>query len=314
MIELQNISRIYDGRKVVDDVSAHFARGTLTAIVGSSGSGKTTLLRMINRLVLPSAGRVLIEGRDISHIPPVQLRQSIGYVIQDHGLFPHWTAARNIGVVPSLLGWPKAQIRARVDELMQMLQLDPALIGPRFPHQLSGGQAQRIGVARALAARPELLLMDEPFGALDPLIRGQAQRDLARIRRQSGTTIVLVTHDMNEALSLADTVAVMRKGHFEQFGPPEQIIRAPATPFVADLIGRSDRALRLLGLQPLTPLLRPGQAPGPALAHDVSLAEALAQMIWTGCERMEVTDAQGRALGVVERADILAAGRGDDAQ
>lgn len=312
MIELQNISRVYDGRKVVDDVSAHFARGTLTAIVGSSGSGKTTLLRMINRLVLPSAGRVLIAGRDISGIPPVRLRQSIGYVIQDHGLFPHWTAARNIAVVPSLLGWPKVQIRARVAELMRMLQLDPELIGPRFPHQLSGGQAQRIGVARALAARPELLLMDEPFGALDPLIRGQAQRDLARIRRSLGTTIVLVTHDMNEALSLADSVAVMREGRFEQFGPPEQIIRAPATPFVADLIGESGRALRLLALQPLAPLLRPGHAPGPALHDDASLSEALAQMIWTGRECMSVNDAQGRHLGVVARADILAAGRGDD--
>ena len=309
MIELEALTKTYDGRPVVDNVTARFARGTVTAIVGSSGSGKTTLLRMINRLVEPTSGRVLIDGQDASRIPEVALRQGIGYVIQGYGLFPHWTAARNIGVVPTLLGWPKARIADRTAELLRMLQLDPAQIGPRYPHQLSGGQAQRIGVARALAARPEVLLMDEPFGALDPLIRRQAQRDLSRIRRQLGTTIVLVTHDMNEALYLGDAIAVMREGRFEQFGTSEQIIRAPATPFVADLVGETGRALRLLALHPVDPLLRAGEAEGAPVDDTASLSDALAEMIWTGRDRLPVADAQGRHLGIVTRDDILAAGR-----
>ncbi|RDD70223.1 MULTISPECIES: ABC transporter ATP-binding protein [Paracoccus] len=309
MIEIEALTKTYGGRPVVDGVTARFARGTLTAIVGSSGSGKTTLLRMINRLVEPSAGRVLIDGKDVARIPEVSLRQGIGYVIQGYGLFPHWTAARNIGVVPTLLGWPRARIKARTQELLHMLQLDPAEIGPRYPHQLSGGQAQRIGVARALAARPEVLLMDEPFGALDPLIRRQAQRDLTRIRRQLGTTVVLVTHDMNEALYLGDAIAVMRDGRFEQFGPPEDIVRAPATPFVADLVGETGRALRLLALKPVGTLLRAGQAQGDPVDAAASLSDALAEMIWTGRDRLPVVDGRGQGLGIVTRDDILAAGR-----
>ncbi|MCV2448609.1 ABC transporter ATP-binding protein [Paracoccus sp. DMF] len=309
MIELQALTKTYGGRPVVDEVTARFAKGTLTAIVGSSGSGKTTLLRMINRLVEPTSGRVLIDGQDASRIPETSLRQGIGYVIQGYGLFPHWTAARNIGVVPTLLGWPRARIAARVTELLQMLQLNPAEIAGRYPHQLSGGQAQRIGVARALAARPDVLLMDEPFGALDPLIRRQAQRDLARIRRQLGTTIVLVTHDMNEALYLGDAIAVMRHGRFEQFDTPDRIIRAPATPFVADLVGETGRALRLLALHPVGSLSRAGEAQGEPVDVAASLSDALAEMIWTGRDRLPVTDAQGQRLGIVTREDILARGR-----
>mgnify|MGYP002622582926 CR=1 FL=1 len=212
MIEIEALTKTYGGRPAVDGVTARFARGTLTAIVGSSGSGKTTLLRMINRLVEPSAGRVLIDGKDVARIPEVSLRQGIGYVIQGYGLFPHWTAARNIGVVPTLLGWPRARIKARTQELLHMLQLDPAEIGPRYPHQLSGGQAQRIGVARALAARPEVLLMDEPFGALDAMTRDDLNVELARMWQETSKTVIFITHSISEAVFLADRVVMMSRG------------------------------------------------------------------------------------------------------
>lgn len=309
MIETEALTKLYDGRPVVRDVNLLLAAGTITAIVGTSGSGKSTLLRMINRLVQPSAGQVLIDGVDAASLPAPQLRRRFGYVIQDIGLFPHWTAARNIATVPMLLGWPRAEIAARVDELMRMLQLDPAQIGPRFPDQLSGGQAQRVGVARALAARPDVLLMDEPFGALDPLIRQQARQDLRALQQRLGTTVLMVTHDMDEALSLGDRIAVMREGTIEQFETPDKLLRAPATPFVRALVGDRDRALRLLALLPLAPLIEPGMAAGEPLPAGASLAEALAAMIWQGCERLPVSDAGGRPLGIVTREAVLAAGR-----
>lgn len=310
MIAIEQLTKHYDGRAVVQDVSLRLETGSVTAIVGTSGSGKSTLLRMINRLVIPSSGRVGIDGTDTASLPAPLLRRRIGYVIQDIGLFPHWTAARNIATVPSLLGWPKAEVTARVDELLRMFQLDPAEIGPRFPDQLSGGQAQRVGVARALAARPDVLLMDEPFGALDPLIRQRARQDLRAIQQRLGTTVLIVTHDMDEALSLGDRIAVMRAGRIEQFDTPDRLLRAPATAFVRELIGERDRALRLLALLPLGPLLSPGRADGTALAVEASLADALAAMIWQGRDRLPVHDENDRPLGLVTREAVLAAGRG----
>lgn len=309
MIEIERLTKRYDGRAVVQDVSLRLETGSVTAIVGTSGSGKSTLLRMINRLVAPSSGRVRIDGIDTASLPLPSLRRRIGYVIQDIGLFPHWTAARNIATVPSLLGWPKAEVAARVDELLRMFQLDPAEIGPRFPDQLSGGQAQRVGVARALAARPDVLLMDEPFGALDPLIRQRARQDLQAIQQRLGTTVLIVTHDMDEALSLGDRIAVMRAGRIEQFDTPDRLLRAPATPFVRELIGERDRALRLLALLPLGPLLSPGSADGAAISAEASLAEALAAMIWQGRDRLPVHDENDRPLGIVTREAVMAAGR-----
>lgn len=313
MIELENLRKDFAGVVAVDGVSARFETGTITAVVGTSGSGKTTLLRMINRLIEPDAGRIAIDGRDIRTESAVALRRGIGYAIQGNGLFPHWTAARNIGVVPRLLGWPRAQIDARVGELLELLQLDAAQIGPRYPHELSGGQAQRIGVARALAARPDVLLMDEPFGALDPVTRRQAQKDFASIQRKLGTTVVLVTHDMAEALLLGDRIAVMRAGRFEQLAPPVEIVKAPATAFVAEMVGAEGRALLLLSLMPLGPLLRrsdtkPDSAPGAFVISDsASLSEALSQMLWSGVDQLVVTDAANRPQGVIRREDILAA-------
>src|SRR6202050_3749123 len=212
MIEITALCKNYGATTVVDRVSLSIARGSITVIVGTSGSGKSTLLRMINRLVEPTSGRVVINGRDTTTEPPHLLRRRIGYAIQGHGLFPHRTVAENIATVPRLLGWNTARIAARVTELLEAFALDPASFAGQFPHQLSGGQQQRVGVARALAAGPQLLLMDEPFGALDPIIRAKAQDDLLDIRRRFGTTIVLVTHDMDEAFRLGDPVGGVSGG------------------------------------------------------------------------------------------------------
>lgn len=288
MIQIRNLTRLYDGVAVVKDVSLTVETGQLAVLVGTSGSGKTTLLRMINRLVAPSAGQVLIDGVDTATLAPHLLRRRIGYAIQGHGLFPHRTVAQNIATVPRLLGWPRAQIAARVDELLDLFQLDPALFRDRMPHQLSGGQAQRVGVARALAAKPDLLLMDEPFGALDPLIRAKAQNDLRQIQRRLGTTLILVTHDMREAVDLADRIAVMDGGRLLQYDRPERILTDPATPFVADLIGPSDRALRLLSLARVAEIAAPGHASGPPIPPESSLRDALAECLWSGRDALPV--------------------------
>ena len=288
MIEIRNLTRLYDGLAVVDDVSLTVETGQLAVLVGTSGSGKTTLLRMINRLVQPSSGQVLIDGVDTATLPAHLLRRRIGYAIQGHGLFPHRTVAQNIATVPRLLGWSRAQTGARVDELLELFQMDPATFRDRMPHQLSGGQAQRVGVARALAAKPDLLLMDEPFGALDPLIRAKAQDDLREIQQRLGTTLILVTHDMAEAVDLGDRIAVMQGGKLLQYDTPARILTQPATPFVADLIGTTDRALRLLSLMRVGDIARPGRADGPAIPPEASLRDALAECLWSGRDALPV--------------------------
>src|SRR5271163_3257258 len=217
MIKIESLSKQYGPVTVVDAVTLTIERGTITVIVGTSGSGKSTLLRMINRLVEPSGGRVLIDGRDTAAEPAHLLRRRIGYAIQGHGLFPHRSVAENIATVPRLLGWKAARVRARVEELLAVFQLDPAAFAGKYPHQLSGGQQQRVGVARALAAEPAVLLMDEPFGALDPIIRAKAQEDLLALQRRLGVTVVLVTHDMEEAIALGDRIAVMDRGRLLQY-------------------------------------------------------------------------------------------------
>ncbi|MGZ3217872.1 ABC transporter ATP-binding protein [Paracoccus sp. T5] len=282
MIEIRNLTKIYDGTAAVDDVSLTVERGQIAALVGTSGSGKTTLLRMINRLVEPTSGQVLIDGQDTHALPGYLLRRRIGYAIQGHGLFPHRTVGQNIATVPRLLGWTAGQIRERVDELLSLFQLDPDAFRDRMPHELSGGQQQRVGVARALAAKPDLLLMDEPFGALDPVIRAKAQDDLRQIQRQLGTTLILVTHDMEEAVSLGDRIAVMDKGRLVQYAPPAEILTAPATPFVRDLIGLDQRPFHLLSLTPAHAIATEGQAEGLPIAREASLRDALAECLWSG--------------------------------
>ncbi|PKR89320.1 amino acid ABC transporter ATP-binding protein [Pleomorphomonas diazotrophica] len=304
MIELSHLTKVYGDTAVVDNVDMTIEAGTITVIVGTSGSGKSTLLRMVNRLVEPTAGRVFIDGENVSTMPAHQLRRSIGYAIQNHGLFPHWTVARNIATVPMLLGWERAKVAARVEELMELFQLDHAQFAGRYPHELSGGQQQRVGVARAMAAKPTLLLMDEPFGALDPIIRAKAQADLKAIQRRTGTTILLVTHDMAEAVHLGDRIAVMDAGRLRQYAPAADILARPADAFVDDLIGTADRPFRYLTLGSLGSAVEPGEADGTPLPADASLYEGLGALLWSGRRTAPVVDAAGAPLGRVSLGGI----------
>ena len=308
MIEIDRLTRIYGESRVVDAVTFTIAKGEICVVVGTSGSGKTTLMRMINRLVEPSSGSVRIDGRDTRSFVPYELRRRIGYVIQGNGLFPHRTVAQNIATVPSLLKWDKPRITARVDELLSLFQLDPGQFRDRLPRELSGGQQQRIGVARALAAKPEILLMDEPFGALDPIIRSKAQADLLTIQRQFGTTIMLVTHDMTEAMALGTRIAVMDGGKLLQHAPPAEIISRPATGFVEDLIGSGDRPFRMLALQAVLDHVEPGAAPGAPIDCKATLREAYAECLWSGRDSLPVVE-DGRLIGriTLERLTQLAA-------
>ncbi|GAA4111444.1 ABC transporter ATP-binding protein [Aminobacter aganoensis] len=299
MIEIESITKRYGDVAVVDDVSMVIEPHTLTVIVGTSGSGKTTLLRMINRLVEPTSGTIRLDGVDNRSVPGHELRRSIGYAIQGNGLFPHRTVAQNIGTVPLLLGWDAARIKARVDELLALLQLDPAAFGPRYPHELSGGQQQRVGVARALAAEPNVLLMDEPFGALDPIIRTKAQEDLLAIQKRFGTTIILVTHDMEEAVHLGDRIAVMDAGKLIQYASPTEILARPATGFVETLVGASDRPFKLLSLGEVRDVVEPGSAEGEGIAAGATQRDALAELLWSGRTAMPVTSDDGMPIGRV---------------
>ncbi|ANT51511.1 ABC transporter ATP-binding protein [Mesorhizobium amorphae] len=299
MIEIEGITKRYDATTVVDDVSMVIEPRTIAVIVGTSGSGKTTLLRMINRLVEPTAGIIRLDGNDNRSQPDYELRRSIGYAIQGHGLFPHRTVAQNIATVPVLLGWDKARIKARVDELMTLYQLDPEAYGPRYPHELSGGQQQRVGVARALAAEPNVLLMDEPFGALDPIIRTKAQEDLLAIQKRFGTTIILVTHDMEEAVRMGDKIAVMDAGKLVQYAKPAEILAKPASDFVETLVGASEKPFRLLSLGRVSDAVEKGTAEGEAIPGDASQRDALAELLWSGRSALPVKGEDGKPLGRV---------------
>ncbi len=244
MIELQEVTRRYGDTNVVDRVSLHVKPGELLVLLGGSGSGKTTTLKMINRLIEPTSGRIRVAGQDILSTPPHELRRRIGYAFQRLGLFPHMTVAENVGITPALLGWDTSRIRARVDALLELVELNPAEVRERRPDALSGGQAQRVAVARALAAEPPVLLLDEPFGALDPLTRERLQRSFHRIQRQLGLTALFVTHDMAEALLLGDRIAVMRGGQLLQVGSGRELLHAPADPYVAELVSAPLRQAR----------------------------------------------------------------------
>jgi len=252
LIAFSHVARSFDGGRVraVDDVSLDVAEGEFLAIVGGSGSGKTTLLRLANRLIDPDAGSITIGGEDIGRADPIGLRRRIGYVFQSGGLFPHMSIAGNIGITPRLLGTPKSEIAARVDELLDLVQLDRAIYRDRFPHELSGGQRQRVGVARALAARPRIVLMDEPFGALDPVTREAIGNDYRALHGRLGLTTVMITHDMAEALLLADRIAVMRAGRVLAQGTSQQLSRSDDA-YVVELLGTPRRqAERLQAVLP----------------------------------------------------------------
>jgi osmoprotectant transport system ATP-binding protein len=306
VIELRGVGKSFGATRAVDDVSLSIARGEFVVLVGASGSGKSTLLKMINRMVEHDRGVILFAGAEIRSFRPEAIRRRMGYAIQSIGLFPHWSVARNIATVPELLGWPAARIAARVDELLTLLDLEPALYRQRWPSQLSGGQQQRVGVARALAADPELLLMDEPFGALDPITRQSLQQEMARIHQRSGKTIVLVTHDIEEALRLATRIVLLDHGRVVQDGAPAQLLEQPATDFVREFFGRTELGLRLLALHSVAERVRAGeQADGEPVADTLSLRDALSQFVVRRTERLPVADASGRPLGAIRFSDLL---------
>ncbi|MDJ0522050.1 MAG: ATP-binding cassette domain-containing protein [Planctomycetota bacterium] len=252
MLRLTDVRKSYDGGRshAVDGVSLEVGRGELVVLLGESGCGKTTTLKMVNRLIEPSAGRIEVDGRDVTALDPVDLRRRIGYVFQGVGLFPHMTVAENVAITPTLLGWDPDRIQARVTQLLELLGLDAGTYADRMPHELSGGQQQRVGFARALAAEPGAVLLDEPFGALDPSTRDHLQRELQRIQGELGFAALFVTHDMTEALLLATRIVVMQAGRVVQTGTPAELLQAPADDYVAALVETPKRqAARLAGLQ-----------------------------------------------------------------
>jgi osmoprotectant transport system ATP-binding protein len=256
MIDLKNVSKKYGETIAVDNLNLEIKTGEICVLIGPSGCGKTTTLKMINRLIEPSSGQILIDGRDSSSLKAFELRRGIGYAIQSVGLFPHLTVAENIAVVPKLLGWQKPKIEARVTELLELIGLEPNRYANTYPKALSGGQAQRVGVARALAADPKVLLFDEPFGAVDPLTRERLQNEFLELQRRLKKTVVFVTHDIDEAIKLSDRIAIMKDGKLEQFDTPEAILEQPANAFVRDFIG-TDRGLKRLARVFVRDVMRP---------------------------------------------------------
>jgi len=307
MIEFDRVTKTYpDGTTAVDGLSLTVLRGEIVVLVGPSGCGKTTSMRMVNRLVEPSSGRVVVDGTDVADVDPVQLRRRIGYVIQHVGLFPHRTVLENVSTVPDLLGWPRRDAQARAMELLDLVGLDGAQYGSRYPHELSGGQRQRIGVARALAADPPVLLMDEPFSAVDPIVRGQLQEEFLRLQAEVGTTVLFVTHDIEEAVRLGDRVAVLSQGgRLEQYESPAAILGSPATPFVAEFVG-ADRGLKRLAV---TAVIQ-ADLDHPPVVIDTDHWEVAEQAMRDQDSRWAVVlDVHDRLLGWVGRADSASGAR-----
>ncbi|MFI6335695.1 ABC transporter ATP-binding protein [Streptomyces sp. NPDC050535] len=304
MIRFEQVTKRYpDGTTAVDGLSFEVAEGELVTLVGPSGCGKTTTMMMVNRLIEPTSGQIFVNGEDIATVDPVRLRRRIGYVIQQVGLFPHRTILDNTATVPSLIGWKKAKARARAAELLDLVGLDPKTYGARYPDQLSGGQRQRVGVARALAADPPVLLMDEPFGAVDPVVREQLQDEFLRMQQAVRKTVLLVTHDIEEAVRLGDRIAVYGQGRIEQFDTPGAVLGTPATPYVAEFVG-ADRGLKRLSVTEIEPsdLEQP-----PVVRLDEPAERAAARMRAEGARWAVVLDAEGDLHGWVG-VDELGAG------
>jgi osmoprotectant transport system ATP-binding protein len=296
VIRLEKVTKTFGQAAVVKDLSLEFPTGQTSMLVGPSGSGKTTTLRMINRLIEPTSGRILLDDEDVTHIDPVGLRLRMGYVIQNVGLFPHMNIADNVATVPRLIGWERQRIRERVDELLNLVALDPSAFRHRYPHELSGGQRQRVGVARALGADPPVLLMDEPFGAIDRIARERLQNEFIRIQREVRKTVVFVTHDIDEAIKLGDRIAFLRDGALEQYDTPANVLARPSSALVADLLG-PDRGLKRLSVTPIDEsiLERP-----PTVRLDYSLADARAAMV-AGAGWAVVLQADGQLYGELTR-------------
>jgi len=305
MITFEHVGKAFAGVVAIDDLSLTIAEGEFVVVIGRSGSGKSTTLKMLNRLVEHDRGRIVFAGEEIRRFKPEELRRRMGYAIQSIGLFPHWTVEQNIATVPELLGWQRSRIRDRVTELMELLDLAPETYRVRYPHQLSGGQQQRVGVARALAGDPAVLLMDEPFGSLDPVTRDALQHEIVRIHKASGKTILFVTHDIDEALRLATRIVLLDHGRIVQVGTAREILEQPATDFVSDFVGRGDIGIKLLGLDTVAAFVRRGEsAAGDPIAISASLREALSMLVARRVDRLQVADGEGRPVGVIALADL----------
>ncbi|EEC8991297.1 glycine betaine ABC transporter ATP binding protein YehX [Escherichia coli] len=305
MIEFSHVRKLFGAQKAVNDLNLNFQEGSFSVLIGTSGSGKSTTLKMINRLVEHDSGVIRFAGEEIRSLPVLELRRRMGYAIQSIGLFPHWSVAQNIATVPQLQKWSRERIDDRIDELMALLGLESNL-RERYPHQLSGGQQQRVGVARALAADPQVLLMDEPFGALDPVTRGALQQEMTRIHRLLGRTIVLVTHDIDEALRLAEHLVLMDHGEVVQQGNPLTMLTRPANDFVRQFFGRSELGVRLLSLRSVADYVRREErAEGEALAEEMTLRDALSLFVARGCEVLPVVNTQGQPCGTLHFQDLL---------
>jgi osmoprotectant transport system ATP-binding protein len=296
-------TKVYPGRSTpaVSTLTLEIPASEICVLIGPSGSGKTTAMQMVNRLIPMTSGDVTIDGRSISSLDQTELRRGIGYVFQQIGLFPHMTVEANIGTVPRLLGWPKERVRARARELLELVGLDPEEDLRRYPSQFSGGQQQRIGVARAMAADQPLMLMDEPFGAVDPIARDRLQDDFLRLHAEVPKTVVFVTHDIDEAIKMGNRIAILRDGELVQYDTPDHILAEPANEFVADFVG-ADRGLKRLRVWTLSDLeLEPaGEGTArPTAPEDTSLLDALSMMLVEGAERLTVVDASGAPKGTV---------------
>ncbi len=318
-IVFDGVRKEYGAQVALEDISLTLPAGQLTVLVGTSGSGKSTLLRTINHLVAPTSGSVSLDGKPVSSWKPEELRRGIGYVIQSVGLFPHMTVARNVGVVPSLLKWKVSRIAESVDRLLTLVGLDPAAYRDRHPHELSGGEAQRVGVARALAADPPILLLDEPFSAVDPVTRLRLQAEFLSIQKSLRKTVVFVTHDVDEAVRLADRLVLLDHGRVVQDGTPTALLERPATAFAARFLG-SDRALKRLSRLLVEDHLRPtphatankdGFPSGElAVRPEASLREALSVMLGSGVRVLPVIDHSGVPKGQITFEVIEAVGMG----
>jgi osmoprotectant transport system ATP-binding protein len=305
VISFESVSkRVPDGTTAVHDLDLEVREGEVTILVGPSGCGKTTTLRMVNRMIEATSGRIVVDGQDIRQVDPPQLRRRIGYVIQQIGLFPHRTIGENIATVPELVHWDKRRIKARIDELLQLVGLPPEVVD-RYPHQLSGGQRQRVGVARALAVDPPIMLMDEPFGAVDPIVRSRLQDEFLRLQQEVQKTIVFVTHDIDEAIKMGDRIAILQQGGvLAQYAPPEELLAEPASDFVADFLG-AERGLKRLALIPVSAVKA---EPGPVVAPDDPGRRAL-----TAAEAFG-SDGDRRLLGWVDAAQAAERARVGDAE
>jgi osmoprotectant transport system ATP-binding protein len=297
MIRLEKVTKRYGDTVAVNELSIEINAGEVCVLIGPSGCGKTTTLRMINRLIEPTSGRIFVDGREIRTAKPEQLRRSIGYAIQSVGLFPHMTVAANIAIVPELLHWEKSRISRRIEELLVLVGLNSVEHASKYPNQLSGGEAQRIGVARALAADPPILLMDEPFGAVDPLTRERLQAQFIRIQQELKKTIILVTHDLDEAIRLADRIAIMESGKLVQYDTPEAILAKPVNKFVHDFVG-TDRALKRLSRISIKGIVKPA----PSVSINTPIKEVYS--ICKQCRWVWAVDNDQRLIGWIDRTSL----------